>query len=145
MDKTDAKIEFDGHYLRLGYYLSPADGQMRTAWFYNKEGTESVRSEVINSGFYLLSNTGVTENFGGNIKDFNILKGANWAKIVVNYRQNIRTTITVSATEVGIFDVVSDFTPIAKNADFYLRVESDIQSPDNSMYHDANGYLVAKR
>lgn len=63
----------------------------------------------------------------------------------MSFNQNIHTTITIAKEEVGLFDILSDFVPIAKNADYYLRVESDVQSPDSEFYHDSNGYLVIKR
>ena len=60
-----------------------------------------------------------------------VLRGVNWAKIVLVFDNNIKTFITLSKTEKMVFDIISDFTPMAKNADFYLKVESDIQSPSN--------------
>ena len=75
----------------------------------------------------------------------NVLRGANYSKLSVVYESNIRTIITIAKNAKSVLDILTDLTPVAKFADFYLKVESDVQSPDKDFYHDANGYLVMRR
>jgi|JI6StandDraft_1071083.scaffolds.fasta_scaffold01273_18 hypothetical protein len=73
------------------------------------------------------------------------MRGFNFSKLLVVYENNIRTTITIARNEPMVLDIITDFTPVAKLADFYLKVESDVQSLNKDFYHDANGYLVMRR
>ena len=74
-----------------------------------------------------------------------VLTGLNIAKIMLVFNSNVKTIITIAKNEKMIFDILSDLLPTSKNADFYLKVESDVQSPNKDFYHDANGYLVMRR
>lgn len=73
-----------------------------------------------------MANDGKLSNYGGDIKSMSVLKGSNWAKLLVMYDNKVRTTVTLSKHEYRVLNVQTDFTPTAKPADFFLSLESDL-------------------
>ena len=139
------RYEFHGEdYFNFGFFTSPNRGSSRQTMSWDKYGRKTDKTEHVMPGMYIMSNTGSIEKMDHQFSEMRVSEGKIYTKVVCKSNIVGRMEITIKPDNPNIIDVIFDFKPGSRAMqDYFLKVESPVKS--DMLYHDSNGFLVAKR
>mgnify|MGYP002078340014 CR=1 FL=1 len=92
---------------------------------------------------YIMANNGNLENIGAPLNDLKVAEGKIFKRFYTKSTVSI-LKITIKNDEPNMIDVWHNFKPATRAMqDYFMKVSSTVKS--STLYHDSNGFLVAKR
>lgn len=90
-----------------------------------------------------MSNTGKIQPIQETFSEFKFVQGKIYKRAILTSAVS-KLILTIKTDEPNIIDIVHTFKPASRSmVDYFMKVSSSVKS--DTLYHDANGFLVAKR